>query len=1631
MQSRRDSLLRDFDLLKEITKKTLDQISPINSYANITLNATYVPIIANSLREAKIKDINCLSKMYHILENIGSEKFDYKEALYKIANFCGGKEGISFNDGNDSATFSIRNRYGHRIRNKGKRENEVKHSRIDFENLFRIKTLIDGNVVLPDDTIINTALTTLKKKIERILYEELQEDNTIINLELYTVSQEPPGDEDDIEMASLLVAQEYPKLIFHKFKAEALHLRGFELNSKESIYVFARKCVILGELLHELSEITSNKDSNEHNSIFSLFYGFNNLRNGFIHFNFHLILLSLIQGEKSKEVQQYAETIVTNLIYLCSANNSLLETVINVEHLKKCKESVNNLYYLLQPNKKIKMRNKLLKKVFLANQLFEIFNSDVYKDLMEFLQQHKEDFSDEMQLVISSSEKDKNLSYLLSLEKHIGQTLNTDQFKILLGNFKYYIENNSKILDSESYKNLVGFLGKNIPKKHKEIKIIFANCIAENKPGYLIAIEKYIVEVHTEAMDEFKYLFTEFEEYYTEEANKLFATSNYMKLESLLYSCGLPQGQMRIKEVITKAKKANNVSCIFNLGQYATCFNPEQIKKVKAELTKFKKHYLDQVKEICNSDAYQNLKNFLENTQKAPGVEIKTKLDKSLKANDPGYLLLLRESVFKRTEFQKQCEVLFNDFKKHYSSIENMRNSQSYNELINFLIFNKNNLSELMTFIVDTSLQDNNPSQLLLLEKHIPKKDMQHKGNLQRLLKNLRLFLLRKEFENIKIRFFLFLEGYNTKLFLIDKLETPVSSLFDEINKIEFDNPESIRIIRSLYKPFLKSIGKASEVAKGFSKFFNELQQKLKVNKVSSPSLSSLENNFQVLIGKLLEPKPDEIVFNENDKEELINEFKYIENSPYISFENSQVIQELANQKLSIISSVDSSRNFTTMISKEMNYLLEIESTPNLPMKHCIIEHIVTLIGQYVRDVENKAIENQVFLNYTSLLAGRTAKAARSKGLAHEIFNFNEECFLGEVMKDIYTSIDDFSAISYIADANSSIRKLNTTSMLYSILAKNYARLSLFDNAIELLEKALIAYIKEIPPDEFNQNSVTGQAQLYAMGITQPNAVLIDFNEVIFGISSFELDCYANLLKLCIQTGNIEKNEYFFNLFLDKAQIIKIQEYQEKNIAGFSIDRHTLRAIHHSSPNYALYQPLITIFQNLNRPFVIGNVDEAFLLKTVSTIFLNAAKAQFLAGAYKGAHDLLTIAYGFIVMKIKEDGKEVNITNIETIDNELMMRCNVDLAACNLYMNNEDEVIAEFFANQALHGSNPMTRLLARNVLLRSNYRKGIRDDRELAGYEQDVNSCIHEIKKNHGDEYFYYLTCLHSLKLDNFIYKRDFESVKIYIDKLEKEIFSHYLYQPRRYLVNLYLSIYKSCLEHLDFNLSKKVSIININLAKKYFERIYSLSVKCSNIDKLADYLTCYIVNYAIYYFDNDEDRKIQHLKEALVIHNKYDTNSNAVLINISKGYYNISQELIEDNRFLLALHKCLKSLNYLSKIEVEKLTFQSCVEVNTLYLKCYKQLKFLCNKLQANIEAKNNVISVLDNRKQALEFNAKKYSGKVYTDGMFFTGSIYAKYKQPYGPYSDTLCTFGDPVTMKAVECSHMAKRVSKFLV
>lgn len=217
--------------------------------------------------EAKCQDLSTLVEMYKTVVRYEKNELNLRDTLIKIGDFAGGSQNsIAFNYSDEKGHY-IRNKYGY-IQRKNDDTTERNENGIYFEKLYQLKIVSEEKPELQyaDDESdqLKSDLTVLKEKIKYIL---LTEDDFIRTKDDLVSLINPLNLSNNLEMSNIItIAKKYyhqHSLTKMKHELNNFDLKNFDFNIREDRYYFARKCVIIGELLKEFMVEEDKKDTSE------------------------------------------------------------------------------------------------------------------------------------------------------------------------------------------------------------------------------------------------------------------------------------------------------------------------------------------------------------------------------------------------------------------------------------------------------------------------------------------------------------------------------------------------------------------------------------------------------------------------------------------------------------------------------------------------------------------------------------------------------------------------------------------------------------------------------------------------------------------------------------------------------------------------------------------------------------------------------------------------------------------------------------------------------------------------------------------------------------------------------------------------------------------------------------------------------------------------------------------------------------------------------------------------------------------------------------------------------------------------------------------------------------------------
>lgn len=700
---------------------------------------------------------------------------------------------------------------------------------------------------------------------------------------------------------------------------------------------------------------------------------------------------------------------------------------------------------------------------------------------------------------------------------------------------------------------------------------------------------------------------------------------------------------------------------------------------------------------------------------------------------------------------------------------------------------NKISISDSAREIIYRSFKDNHPSYLLQLKEDkslLAAISPAVKDELLALLEKLEIMLLEKELVRYKAEYLFFMEQPDIQECLVQHFDSTVLPDFN-INHLSFSNQDIHNLLRKYSRQFAKY---GTKVACTISSHLGGLNEKLILRKVKIDSLTNLQKKF---ISKF-----SGCDLSEAEREELKREFDF---SFDLNPSNVEKIRSFERQEPTSMLKCNPASKYAKLLRYEMDYLVEVNAALSIAPLHrrAIVEHIVTLVGQYVRDIEEQGIAQQIFLTHLARKLGKVSKSLRSKGLAHELFNFDERDFLQECVKHIYPAYQDCAAVSKVLEFGHDPSK--ATSMLYAEIARSYARLHYFQESIEFYKKALATFRTEQPLDPFTQNSVFGGSELAFMGITQSTAIAIDFNAEMFGISTFELVCWMDLQKLYLRYGYHKEAVEILETLRTRIKESTLLDYQKCLIhSGKIASLQTMSPADIASvisPELQVkYQNLLNALGAQQRPYAIVGIDEKFLFTTVSSIFLGAARAYLRLQDYESAESSFAFSSELLIFEVKD-------VNIIAINTQQLLRNWVEVL--DFFPEQRMLETAECFARDACRNAEQLdTQLLAIVTLYRIQRRKARVSLSALTSllseHEKILFVNLPTLKQVYGDDFYNFLEQFYAIQLDYFIYLNDFVTVRSYLQKIERQFYEETGIDLHKTLRNIYPAMLASIASRL-----------------------------------------------------------------------------------------------------------------------------------------------------------------------------------------------------------------------------------------
>lgn len=351
--------------------------------------------------EKKRKDIHALVNMQKTLRNRTNSNEGIKECLQQLAKFCGGVNGLSFDD-SDEQLYLVRNRYGYKMRSRGGQPNPDKTTRIDFEMLFRVKALLDDGFDFAEN--VSKDLVILQLKLNNIILREQEADPELFSkISLDNSVKESSIEFPDLMLLNSFVQTQYPNFIVRKLRVEGVKLAQLEIASKYDVYKLARRMVVIGELFHDYAEVFPGAKNNKNNNAFSLFDLICDSKNGFMYFDWHQVII-LLMNMNNPEIQTIMAIVAQSLSQFLRNISSLSAGLIDdmAELCEVTKQALTQFHKLVLWGNNIKL---------LSDNKAE---SDDFGDVMLV---HARKIESEMRFLVELEESDE--LDLDSIIKHI------------------------------------------------------------------------------------------------------------------------------------------------------------------------------------------------------------------------------------------------------------------------------------------------------------------------------------------------------------------------------------------------------------------------------------------------------------------------------------------------------------------------------------------------------------------------------------------------------------------------------------------------------------------------------------------------------------------------------------------------------------------------------------------------------------------------------------------------------------------------------------------------------------------------------------------------------------------------------------------------------------------------------------------------------------------------------------------------------------------------------------------------------------------------------------------------------------------------------------------------------------
>lgn len=661
--------------------------------------------------------------------------------------------------------------------------------------------------------------------------------------------------------------------------------------------------------------------------------------------------------------------------------------------------------------------------------------------------------------------------------------------------------------------------------------------------------------------------------------------------------------------------------------------------------------------------------------------------------------------------------------------------------------------------------------------------------------------------------------------------------------------------------------------------------------KGGNDKLKNINNEYKKLLDKETPPPNYPAEINESNKQAIISIAEDLKKQSEAKKKNNT--QESKKE----VTPTEKIMKFFDKIIKEIEYIREIKRIDSISekKKEYIIQHALTVIGEYEREVSNATEDASTVMDKkTSILeeSSKTAKNLRKKGLGHEPLSLDHNQLLKGLHTDILPAYQDYQSIHVIG--TNSINAVPQTAIILNKVGESLLRLCCTKEASECFKKALFD-IKEIlaTSNVINPRPKADQYKLDGMGITQPTAICIDMTKVLFGIDSYELKLSYNLVYSLLLLGELEEAYNKVQELLTKIDTNKLERYK-KTIDSIASNALPLRGENKdffieklNSENAELsatYMRVIEHIQSIKAPFVLYYPDDRETFDIFSSMFGSVAYVYYENRKYSEAIELYHEALKFA---ISEKGVGSILSNL-----------------ARSYYQLGDKRQAEHYRNQAINTENLLDKFSM--IMLKCDMeldKKNFEIDAEIESLKDLLEKRKVEFKELVGDRFWTYpleLSKLNlkrtSLKGSNYLVinrqiQEGLNLIKEFnrIHRFSHEI-SRFYYYACRALSNLITAKNPPLPSNADDILSK---------AENYFNMGNSSSTTSYLIQKSAsqDLATAYS-NYVVYTTALSFSKRIEILEKTKKLQEDNGIETHTTILNLGCEYHKHARFFYEHKR-------------------------------------------------------------------------------------------------------------------------------------